>query len=169
MASYSATNALFIALLLFPATTLAQQVNSGAGPCGAAEAGDFDFQLGVWQEVDGKSVHEVKKVLGGCAIQEDWSGGEMGPAMALKSFDKGTQSWYLSWVSNTLIHQLWEGRKESGQWRFYREWKLDGKPMLSRTFWNPAANDRLERIVEQSRDGGKTWRLHVKQIFQRKQ
>ncbi len=92
----------------------------------------------------------------------------MGKATALKSYDKGSQRWYLTWVSYSLIHQLWEGRKESGQWRFYREWKLEGQPILSRTYWTALTNDQIERIVEQSRNAGKTWRLHVKQVFQRK-
>ena len=144
-----------------------QQMNS-TEPCTSAEVKAFDFQVGVWEEVNGTSVHTVEKALDGCIIQELWKGGSLNDAIALKSYDKGTQRWYLSWVSSALIHQFWEGRNEDGQWRFYRNWMLDGKPMVSRTYWNATTADRLERIVEQSRDGGKTWTPHVRVLYQRK-
>jgi C-terminal processing protease CtpA/Prc len=153
---------LLVVFLIFPVTTaVCQRASSRVNACQSPEVTAFDFQVGIWQEVNDASVHEVKKILGGCVIQENWTGGSLNDAVALKSYDKGTQRWYLSWVSSALIHQLWEGRKDSGHWRFYREWVLDGKPMLSRTYWTPLANDRLERIVEQSQDGGKTWRLQL--------
>ena len=158
--------AVFLIFTVTPA--FCQQPSSRVDPCQSPEVSAFDFQVGIWQEVDGASVHEVKKILGSCVIQENWTGGSLNDAVALKSHDKGTQRWYLSWVSSALIHQLWEGRKEAGQWRFYRDWVLDGKPMVSLTYWSPVANDRLERIVEQSQDGGKTWLLHVRAVYQRK-
>jgi hypothetical protein len=160
---------LLVVFLISPVSTaVCQSETSRVNVCQSPETTAFDYQVGIWQEVDGDSIHEVKKILGGCVIQELWTGGALNDAMALRSYDKGTQRWYLSWVSSTLIHQLWEGRKDSAQWRFYRDWVLDGKPMLSRTYWNPLGNDRLERIVEQSQDGGKTWRTHVRVVYQRK-
>ena len=155
-----------IVLLSIPASAISQQIGSSK-PCSLGEVKAFDFQVGVWREVNGSSVHRVKKILHGCIIQELWEGGTLNDAIALKSYDKGSQKWYLSWVSSALIHQLWEGRKENGQWRFYREWLLDGKPIVSRTYWNALTDDRVERIVEQSRDGGKTWSPHVRVLYQR--
>jgi hypothetical protein len=140
-----------------------------ANSCTSPEANAFDFQIGVWQQVDGNEVHEITKVLNGCAIQEVWKTDGAAYAFALKSCDEGRhrdgqRRWFYSWVASGY-HQLWEGRKEEGQWRFYREWLHEGKPVLSRTYWAPIAENTLERIVEQSRDGGKTWSPHVKERF----
>lgn len=140
--------------------------------CNSPEANAFNFQIGIWQQVEGNQVHEVKKVLNGCAIQEVWKANEAEYATALKSCDEGRHRdgkhrWFYSWVSSGY-HQLWEGRKEDGQWRFYREWLREGQPILSRTYWTPIAAITLERIVEQSRDGGKTWLPHVKERYTRK-
>lgn len=143
-----------------------------ANSCNSPEASAFDFQIGVWQQVDGDQVHEIKKVLDGCAILEIWKEGGTDYAVALKSCDEGKHSdgeqrWFYSWVASGY-HQLWEGRKEEGQWRFYREWVLEGQPILSRTYWTLISENSLERIVEQSRDGGKTWSPHVKERYSRK-
>ncbi len=140
---------------------------SQTNKCENAEVKAFDFQIGVWQsDADGER-HEIKKILDGCAIQEVWMKANGEYAYGLKSFDAGKQRWYYSWVA-AGYHQLWEGRKEGGQWRFYREWVRDGEPILSRTYWVLLADGSLERIVEQSRDAGKTWRSHVKSRFLKK-
>ena len=146
---------------------------AGQGPhaCVSPEGNAFDFQIGVWREAGGEQVHEIRKALGGCALEEIWKEGEAIHALALKSCDHGAHRdgkhrWFYSWVAPGY-HQLWEGRNEEGQWRFYREWRRDGQPMLSRTYWTPIAANTLERIVEQSRDGGKTWTPHVRQRFTR--
>jgi hypothetical protein len=156
--------------LFLTAATLAQQT---ANPCENAEVKAFDFQIGVWQSDDGKQIHEIRKTLDGCAIQETWKTDGVETAFGFKSFDNGNHNktgekkWFYSWFAKGF-HQLWEGRKENGQWRFYREWWLNGEAVLSRTYWNPLEGGALERIVEQSRDGGKTWRLHLKHRFIRK-
>jgi hypothetical protein len=141
-------------------------------PCETAEARAFDWQLGVWQSEDGKQVHEIKKLVDGCVIQEIWKTEGRESAVALKSFDNGNhhrtgeKRWFYSWTAKGF-HQLWEGRQENGQWRFYRQWFSAGEPVLSRTYWNRISADRLERIVEQSSDAGKTWKPWVKHLFNR--
>jgi len=142
-------------------------------PCKNAEIKAFDFQIGVWQTEDGKQVHEIRKSLDGCAIHETWKTDGKETAFGFKSFDNGNhdktgeKKWFYSWAAKGF-HQLWTGRKENGQWRFYREWWLNGEAVLSRTYWTPLEGGSLERIVEQSRDGGKTWRMHVRHKFLRK-
>ena len=159
---------LILSLFSFTAAFAQQSVN----PCENAEIKAFDFQIGVWQSEDAKQVHEIRKTLDGCAIQETWKTGGAETAFGFKSFDGGAhhktgeKKWFYSWFAKGF-HQLWEGRKENGQWRFYRAWWSNGEAVLSRTYWTPLAADSLERVVEQSRDGGRTWRMHVKNKFLR--
>jgi hypothetical protein len=137
-------------------------------PCEVPEARDFDFHLGTWVTRDGKETHQIEKFLDGCAIRETWTGEGGQFAAGVKSYDKGRWRWMYSWIGRGFYHQLWEGRKEDGQWRFYREWALDGQAILSRTYWTLLADGSIDRIVEQSRDGGKTWKPHVKTNFVKK-
>jgi hypothetical protein len=156
----------------FLLTFLAVSTFAQTSPCENAEAKAFDWQIGVWQSEDGKQVHEIKKLLDSCVIQETWKTEGIETAVALKSFDDGRHNktgekkWFYSWVAKPF-HQLWEGRKESEQWRFYRNWFSNGEAVLSRTYWTQISADKLERIVEQSRDEGKTWKPWVKDAFNR--
>lgn len=157
-------------ILLFAASVPAQQ---NANPCENPEAKAFDWQIGVWQSSDGNQVHEIRKINDGCGVLEIWKRDGKDYAVALKTFDNGNHNktgekkWFYSWTA-AGYHQLWEGRKEEEQWRFYREWWLNGENILSRTYWNKLSANELERIIEQSRDGGKTWKPWVKDKFTRK-
>ena len=159
--------------LLFAFSTVSLFAQQTEDHCKNPETKAFDFQIGIWQSEDGKQIHEIEKTLDGCAIRETWKTDGKETSFGFKSFDNGNHSknrdkkWFYSWFARGY-HQLWEGRKENGQWRFYREWWLNGAPVLSRTYWNKLPGDNLERIVEQSRDGGKTWRSHVKEKFVKK-
>jgi hypothetical protein len=161
-------HALILILLLAP-LAVGQQNN----PCESPETKAFDFQIGVWQSADGKQTHEIKKIVDGCGVQEIWRRDGKDYAVALKTFDNGNhhktgeKKWFYTWTA-AGYHQLWEGRKEDSGWRFYREWWTGGEKVLSRTYWIQIAADKLERIVEQSRDEGKTWKPHVKDSFVRK-
>lgn len=161
-----------IVFLLFVPTLFAQP--PAPNPCENPEAKSFDWQIGVWQSEDGKQTHEIRKIMATCIIQETWKTDGRENAIGIKSLDNGNHNqtgekkWFYSWIAQGF-HQLWEGRREpDGQWRFYREWYLNGEKILSRTYWTPTAPDKLERIVEQSRDNGKTWKPHVKNLFIRK-
>jgi hypothetical protein len=159
-----------ISSLFLVVSVLAQ---TPANFCESPETKAFDFQIGIWQSEDGKQIHEIRKTLDNCAIRETWKTDGKESAYGFKSFDNGLhdkngeKKWFYSWFAPGF-HQLWEGRRENGQWRFYREWWLNGEPIISRTYWNSLSDESLERIVEQSRDGGKTWRIHVKHKFVKK-
>jgi hypothetical protein len=150
-------------LLLLATPVCAQERNAPA--CDTAQAKAFDFLLGEWRAAEGPGQMRIEKILRGCALRETWHD-QRGESLLLRSFDEARQKWFLLFLmDDRLVHQSWEGRWEAGQWRFYREWVLDGQAVLSRTYWNPLANGGFEKVVEQSRDQGKTWRLHAKGVF----
>ncbi len=157
---------LILWLLLLSSFVCAQELNAAA--CETAEAKAFDFLIGEWQLASGSGGLRIEKILRGCSLRESWKN-ERGESLLFRSYDISRQRWFLLFLmDDRLSYQSWEGRWESGQWRFYRDWMLDGQPVLSRTYWNPLSAGGFEKIVEQSRDGGKTWRLHDKSVYQRR-
>lgn len=157
-----------LVLILF----LTDSIYAQTPPCINSETKAFDWQIGTWQSEDAKQIHEIKKMNSGCGIQETWKTDGKETAVGLKTFDDGRHNktaekkWFYSWTAQGF-HQLWEGRKENGEWRFYRNWFLDGKPILSRTYWTKVSADKLERMVERSTDEGRTWQPWVKDVFNR--
>ena len=134
--------------------------------CASPDLSFFDFLIGSWQKTGATGKKEIKKILGGCAIREEWRL-EGFNATLLRNFDESTNKWYLTFTAHNLVPQVWEGRLENGNWYFYRDWKLNGQARKSRTFWKKISGKSFERIVEQLNDDGKTWRLHVKETYQK--
>lgn len=136
--------------------------------CETSDAKEFDFHIGTWATRDGRETHVIEKFLDGCAIRETWTREGVQYAAGVKSYDKTRAAWLYSWIGKDFYHQLWEGRKTDGEWRFFREWTSEGQPVLSRTWWARLPDGSIDRFVEQSRDQGKTWKPHVKLNFVRK-
>lgn len=150
------------------------QPENGSIACQSSEAKTFDFLLGKWEGVEkriieGKEIAvstseiQIEKALGGCALRETWEVREgsrkLFSALLLRSYDVESRKWLLSYVDDNLNHQFYEGRNESGQWRFFRDGMAEGKPLLIRITWSQVVNDKFDQIIERSSDSGKTWVL----------
>lgn len=140
--------------------------NKSSVKCNSSNLKFFDFLVGNWNEKGTSGKKTINKNLEGCGTQEIWEL-EGFNAVLLRSYDEQTKKWYLTFTAHNLTPQIWEGRLENGNWYFYRDWELNGKPRKSRTYWKKASNKSFERIVEQLNDDGKTWRLHVKSIYEK--
>ena len=139
--------------------------------CAAPEARTFDFLLGRWHATERDASGAVvstgsianEPILGGCALRESWrfeiAGKPAFEAVVLRSYDSGGKRWMLSYIDDGLAHQLYEGREDAGQWRFFRERKADdGSTVLVRITWVPSAAGYTQTI-ERSTDAGATWLL----------
>ena len=177
----SSPKILIAILLLFPTIIVGQQPTPKTPPCESSEAKQFDFMVGEWRGVErtptdskitSTSEIQVKKVLSGCVIQESWEfsagGKRLFSAILLRSYDIGSRTWMLSYVDDGLNHQLYEGRKESGQWRFLRERFVEGKPVLVRITWTSLSSDKFEQLIERSEDKGTTWKTRAIVSYNRK-
>jgi hypothetical protein len=111
---------------------------------------------------DATMLVESARLYGGCALEEKWSAVQAGKtlftARVLRAFDAATARWLVYYVDDQLNSQFYEGRHESGRWRFLRT-RMDGATRIQvRLTWSPAGQG-YEQLIERSRDGGKTWVL----------
>lgn len=95
-------------------------------------------------------------------LEEKWSAVQGGKTLfrtrVLRAFDAATSRWLVYYVDDLLNSQFYEGRHESGRWRFLRT-RMDGAtPIQVRLTWSPTGQG-YEQLIERSRDGGKTWTL----------
>jgi hypothetical protein len=111
---------------------------------------------------DATMLVESARLYRGCALEEKWSAVQGGKtlfrARVLRAFDAASSRWLVYYVDDQLNSQFYEGRHESGRWRFLRT-RMDGAtPIQVRLTWSPAGQG-YEQLIERSRDGGKTWVL----------
>ena len=162
---------LFLVLPVVPGMLAAQ--TPATPTCSDSIGRSVAFLQGQWEgrsySVAGRDtvLDAVMKVhsqplYGRCALEERWEavkdGRTLFTAKVLRAYDGSTQRWSVFYVDDQLNAQVYEGRQETGQWRFFRT-RLDrGVPIQVRLTWRPA-DTGYEQVIERSRDGGATWAL----------
>jgi hypothetical protein len=162
-----------------PGTRPASPVAAPADPpmerCQIAGADAFDFLLGAWtgtehavdesgaRQLVATSEIEARSILGGCAIEERWVVRDdkqvLFRALLVRSLERGTGQWLLSYVDDDLNHQLFTGRPHDDGWAFHRSRVADdGTTVEVRIVWKPTAAGAVQTI-ERSTDGGAAWKL----------
>ncbi len=173
-----------LAGLLVPAIAGAQQ-SSGASPttapdpCRAAEQQQFEFWVGDWNltwpgQKSGESGHgtnRITRVLGGCVVEENFSGGASMHlrGTSVSTYDHGAGKWKQTWVDNEGGYLDFTGEFNDGRMILSRTAKRpDGSEVLQRMVWKNIQPDQLDWSWEASTDGGKTWKVQWPIHYQRK-
>ena len=93
--------------LLLPLATPSLGTAQGSPPrpprrCAAPEFHQFDFWIGDWevQNPDGSKAgsNRIEPILGGCALQENWSGAGGGSGKSYNMYDRRRKVWHQTWV-----------------------------------------------------------------------
>jgi hypothetical protein len=127
----------------------------------------LDFWLGEWEVCAGgerAGRDRVTKVLGGCAIREEWTASDGSRGESLFFYAASDRLWKQVWVTDQALRP--GGLKEKhliarfadGGVRFQGEIALaDGRRVLDRTTLRPLATGKVGQRIEISRDGGEHW------------
>ncbi|MFL5447172.1 MAG: hypothetical protein ACJ8A6_10040 [Gemmatimonadales bacterium] len=157
------------------------QAQAPAPPaCADSLAQTMAFLPGKWQgrsySVSGRDtvldalmkVHS-ESLFNRCALEEHWEAVKDGhvlfTAKVIRAYDASTQRWMVHYIDDQLNSQVYEGRPDAAQWRFFRT-RLDrGVPIQVRLTWRPRKGG-YEQLIERSRDNGVTWTLGGLVTFQ---
>ena len=172
---------LVAALALAPATLAAQQPAAPqpaaapppagpppgppATPCAdRADARRFDFCEGDWEvrtaagQPAGRS--SVKRVAGGCGLQEWWTAGNGSTGTSLNAYNPVTGQWQQYWVGQggaITEYRRSEWRPDGSLALVGDGRRSDGTPMLLRMTFTPLPTGVVRQFMESSADGGTTW------------
>ncbi len=125
----------------------------------------LDFWAGRWtvRDASGTDVGTSEVVLGldGMLLTEDWTSREAGMVVGrcFAYFDPAKKVWRQIWVDagGTVIDMT--GRSEKGAMRFEGTSTMaDGTTELHRSSLEALPDGRVRSFIEESADGGKTWR-----------
>jgi hypothetical protein len=153
-----------------PATTPSPAVTAAPTPapsaaCLAPQNRHFDFWLGEWDLVgaDGKKSAEdrVVSILGGCAIQENWTGVKSGQGLSLSAYDPATKHWHQTLMDDSGAVLKLEGELADGKMILVGQrpsQKEKGITITHRIAWSLLPDHRVRQYWELSTTGGRTWR-----------
>ena len=133
--------------------------------CSAPQYRQFDFWLGEWDLVgnDGKKSAEdrVLQVLGGCALQENWTSVKSGQGLSFSAYDPATKRWHQTLMDDSGAVLKLEGEFADGKMILVGQrpsLKEKGVTNTHRIAWTPLPDHRVKQYREISTNGGRTWR-----------
>jgi hypothetical protein len=150
-------------------TTAAPLSAERAAPaCAAAEFGQLDFWLGDWDVhirgrgpdqkwEEGHGTNRIRRILGGCAVQESFQAdgpGQFWAGMSLSLYLPAEKHWRQVWVDDQGSWLPFTGGKTGEQF------VLTGEPSAGKTMrmiFHDIRPDHISWRWEGTRDGGKTW------------
>ena len=152
-------------LLAGMACGLATAAWAEGATCESPEARQLDFWLGDWiltYTQDGKALqsrNRVTKILGGCAILEEFTGA---PGIALEGrsvsvYDPEAKRWKQTWVDNEGSYLDFIGGVRDGRMVLQREAERGGRRFLQRMVFQDIRPDALKWLWQRSADGGASW------------
>jgi hypothetical protein len=136
----------------------------GPPACTAPAHRHFDFWLGEWDVHDagGKLAgrNRIVSILGGCALQEHWSGASGVTGTSLSAYDADRDRWHQTWVDSGGGLLELDGGLSNGSMVLAGD-AVDAtaasKTSRQRIAWTPLPDGRVRQRWEASTDGGRTW------------
>ncbi|HKU28390.1 MAG TPA: hypothetical protein VJQ54_23175 [Candidatus Sulfotelmatobacter sp.] len=166
-------------LVLAFCATLAFAQQPAKNPCSLPEQGQLDFWVGDWdltwpgQKANeiGHGTNSIKRILDGCVVQENFSGGESMHlrGSSVSTFDSRSNRWKQTWVDNEGGYLDFVGEFKGGQMILQREaMRPNGSKVLQRMVWKNITPNEFDWSWEASGDGGKTWQVNWPIHYKRK-
>lgn len=166
--------ALLLLALLLGVPTLAQEPadaeaeaapEEAPAPCSSPEHRQFDFWIGDWEvhSPDGElqGTNRIEKILGGCALQENWSGASGTQGKSFNTYSAAHGEWRQFWVADAgYILELAGGLDDDGRMVLSGEapnQREEGKIVHHEISWQPLPDGTVRQHWRVSRDGGETW------------
>ncbi len=148
----------------------------GAEPCRVNPTyAKLDFWVGDWvvKLANGAvaGTNRIERVLGGCAVTEDWSGSRGGHGRSLFYVDAASGTWKQVWVTDrgAMKEKRLVEERPGGALRFQGEVAAaGGGTVLDRTTLTPLEGGKVRQVIEVSRDGGSTWSTMFDAVYERR-
>ena len=138
---------------------------AASASCSAPAYRQFDFWLGEWDIVgaDGKKTGDDKvvQILGGCALQETWTGAKNSQGMSVSAYDPATKRWHQMLVDDSGAVLKLEGEFADGKMVLIGRrpsQKEKGVTIIHRIAWTLTSDHRVHQQWEASTNEGRTWR-----------
>jgi tetratricopeptide (TPR) repeat protein len=149
---------------------LRKKAEERSHPCATgARYRAFDFWVGDWDvfAADKQVGHNrIERILGGCALQENWTDLYGDTGRSLNYYDPASGKWKQNWVDENGGLVWYEGEVRDGEMLFHGEnIAADGRKLLARVRLGPLTDGTVHHVIEHSKDGGKTWAVAFDAVY----
>ncbi|HSK19517.1 MAG TPA: hypothetical protein VK912_10260 [Longimicrobiales bacterium] len=140
--------------------------------CSSADHRAFDFWIGEWDVTNPAGAQagtsSITRVLGGCALHEDWRGASGGRGRSYSSYDTVTRQWHQHWVDigGNLLRLA--GNLVDGAMVLEGESTTPNGRAVNRVTWSRESDGRVRQHWQISTDGGDTWTTSFDGYYRRK-
>jgi len=144
-----------------------------AGCADEAKSHQFDFWIGEWVVTAAGNVvghNHIQPILGGCVLQETWTGAKGSAGSSLNYFNPSTGQWHQFWVwRNGTTLPLLSGGYQDGKMTLAADTKdASGAPLKTRITWYNNADGTVRQHWEASKDDGQTWTTLFDGLYHKK-
>ena len=141
--------------------TLTPAPTAGPRPCTNAEHRQFDFWIGDWEVKGPKGKvaghNRIESILGGCALQESWTGAAGMTGHSYNAWNPLTKGWHQTWVDSSGTLLLLDGGLQDGKMVLRGSSPGQKGTALNEVSWEKLEGGRVRQLWRVSEDGGKTW------------
>ena len=140
-----------------------QRAKKNARPCEYdPKYRQLDFWEGQWNVLDSQGrqvgINIILKALNGCMIFENWTSRSGRAGKSMNYYDPEIGKWRQHWVADSGYVIRYEGEFREGAMHLEGvNVAMNGDKELSRMTLSPLPDGNVRQLIQQSRDGGKTW------------
>jgi hypothetical protein len=128
-------------------------------PCPARSRNPANLIFGLAEGQQGSGTNKIRKVLGGCVIEENFSTVDqsfIGKSWSVYNSQK--REWQQTWVDNRGGYLLFTGAITDGKMELRtQQFERKGKIYISRMVFENISENSLDWNWQRSEDNGKTW------------
>lgn len=138
-----------------------------------AEARQFDFWIGEWNVVTPAGAQagtsRIEKILGGCALLEDWTSANGNNGKSFNVYDAKKQEWRQHWIDDSGTETFYVGAfTDKCMSLTSDQLDPDGKQRLHRMRFFDLGAEGVRQWGEASEDRGANWTTEFDLFYRRK-
>ncbi len=160
----------YAALLLAPLSAFA--ADPKPVPCSSDQHRQFDFWIGKWKVTDRGQVageNDIQRILGGCALLENWTSAQGGAGKSLNFFDRVDGQWHQTWIDASGGALFLAGKFENGAMRLAgaRAATAKAAAVRHRITWTPQPDGKVRQLWESSPVDKEEWTVQFDGLYER--
>jgi hypothetical protein len=140
-------------------------------PCSSEQHRQFDFWIGRWDVTleQGKPAgrNDIQKILGGCALLENWTGAQGGTGKSLNFYDAVDGLWHQTWIDGSGGALFLSGKFAHGAMRLEGQRPASRKQpaVRHRITWTPLPDGAVRQLWESAPEGKDDWTVQFDGVY----